>query len=264
MGFEWLAIAMFVFFFILILYGYPVAFSFAGTAIVFVVIGVAVGAFNLNLLKLLPNRWFGTMSDFTLAIIYFVFMGAVFEKSGLAERLLTTVGILLGPMRGGLALAVVLVGTLLAAATGVVAATVIVMGLISLPIMLKYGYNHQLATGIITASGTMAQLLPPSLVLVVLSDQIGVSVGDLFLGALFPGLILSGLYALYVLFIAWIRPQDAPALPPERSMAWRSCNRRWWRLCRRCCSSLRCWAASFSALPPPLKPARWEPSARVF
>ncbi|MCL4830889.1 MAG: TRAP transporter large permease subunit [Caldilineaceae bacterium] len=214
MGFEWLAIAMFVFFFVLILYGYPVAFSFAGTAIVFVGIGVAFGAFNLNLLKLLPNRWFGTMSDFTLlAIIYFVFMGAVFEKSGLAERLLTTVGILLGPMRGGLALAVVLVGTLLAAATGVVAATVIVMGLISLPIMLKYGYNHQLATGIITASGTMAQLLPPSLVLVVLSDQIGVSVGDLFLGALFPGLILSGLYALYVIFIAWVRPQDAPALP---------------------------------------------------
>ncbi|RLT33423.1 MAG: TRAP transporter large permease subunit [Chloroflexi bacterium] len=216
MGYEWLAIAMFVFFFVLILYGYPVAFSFAGTAIIFVVIGVAVGAFNLNLLKLLPNRWFGTMSDFTLlAIIYFVFMGAVFEKSGLAERLLTTVGILLGPMRGGLALAVVLVGTLLAAATGVVAATVIVMGLISLPIMLKYGYNHRFATGIITASGTMAQLLPPSLVLVVLSDQIGVSVGDLFLGALFPGLILSGIYALYVLFIAWVRPQYAPALPPE-------------------------------------------------
>ena len=216
MGFEWLAIAMFVFFFVLILYGYPVAFSFAGTAIVFVVIGVAVGAFNLNLLKLLPNRWFGTMSDFTLlAIIYFVFMGAVFEKSGLAERLLTTVGILLGPIRGGLALAVVLVGTLLAATTGVVAATVIVMGLISLPIMLKYGYNHQLATGIITASGTMAQLLPPSLVLVVLSDQIGVSVGDLFLGAVFPGLILSGLYALYVILVAWLRPEDAPALPPE-------------------------------------------------
>ena len=216
MGFEWLAIAMFVFFFVLILYGYPVAFSFAGTAIVFVVIGVAAGAFNLNLLKLLPNRWFGTMSDFTLlAIIYFVFMGAVFEKSGLAERLLTTVGILLGPMRGGLALAVVLVGTLLAATTGVVAATVIVMGLLSLPIMIKYGYNHRLATGIITASGTMAQLLPPSLVLVVLSDQIGVSVGDLFLGAVFPGLILSGLYALYVILIAWLRPQDAPALPPE-------------------------------------------------
>ena len=216
MGFEWLAIAMFVFFFVLILYGYPVAFSFAGTAVVFVVIGVAVGAFNLNLLKLLPSRWFGTMEDFTLlAIIYFVFLGAVFEKSGLAERLLTTVGILLGPMRGGLALAVVLVGTLLAATTGVVAATVIVMGLLSLPIMLKYGYNHQLATGIITASGTLAQLIPPSLVLVILSDQIGVSVGDLFLGAVIPGLILSGLYALYVILIAWLRPQDAPALPPE-------------------------------------------------
>jgi len=216
MGYEWLAIAMFVFFFALILYGYPVAFSFAGTGILFIVLGIIFGAFDLNLLKLLPSRWFGTMSDFTLlAIIFFVFMGAVFEKSGLAERLLTTVGILLGPMRGGLALAVVLVGTLLAAATGVVAATVIVMGLLSLPIMIKYGYNHQFATGIITASGTMAQLLPPSLVLVILSDQIGVSVGDLFLGALFPGLILSGLYALYVLLIAWLRPQDAPALPPE-------------------------------------------------
>lgn len=216
MGLEWLALLMFVLFFVLILYGYPVAFSFAGTAFVFMLIGVAVGGFNLNWLKLLPNRWFGTMSDFTLlAIIFFVFMGAIFEKSGLAERLLTTVGILLGPMRGGLALAVVLVGTLLAAATGVVAATVIVMGLISLPIMVRYGYNHQLATGIITASGTMAQLLPPSLVLVVLSDQIGVSVGDLFLGALFPGLILAGLYALYVVGIAIVRPQDAPALPPE-------------------------------------------------
>ncbi len=216
MGFEWLAVIMFVLFFVLILYGYPVAFSFAGTAIVFMLIGLAVGAFNINLLRLLPNRWFGTMSDFTLlAIIFFVFMGAIFEKSGLAERLLETVGIMMGPIRGGLALAVVLVGTLLAAATGVVAATVIVMGLLSLPVMIRYGYNHQLATGIITASGTLAQLLPPSLVLVVLSDQIGVSVGDLFLGALFPGLILSGLYALYVIFIAIIRPQDAPALPPE-------------------------------------------------
>ncbi|MCB0046175.1 MAG: TRAP transporter large permease subunit [Caldilineaceae bacterium] len=216
MGFEWLALLMFVFFFVLILIGYPVAFSFAGTSIAFLLIGLAVNAFDLRLLKLLPNRWFGTMSDFTLlAIIFFVFMGAIFEKSGLAEQLLETVGQLMGPIRGGLALAVVLVGTLLAAATGVVAATVIVMGLISLPIMLRYGYNHQLATGIITASGTMAQLLPPSLVLVVLSDQLGVGVGDLFLGALIPGLILSGLYALYVVFIAFVRPQDAPALPPE-------------------------------------------------
>ena len=159
MGFEWIAIVMFVLFLFLILSGYPVAFSFAGTAIVFGGIGLAIGAFDPNLVKLLPNRWFGAMSDFTLlAIPFFVFMGAVFEKSGLAEQLLTTIGMLLGPLRGGLALAVVLVGTLLAAATGVVAATVIVMGLLSLPIMLRYGYNHQLATGIITASGTMAQL----------------------------------------------------------------------------------------------------------
>ncbi len=216
MGFEWLALLMFVFFFVLILIGYPVAFSFAGTAIVFLLVGIALGAFEPRLLRLLPNRWFGTMSDFTLlAIIFFVFMGAIFEKSGLAEQLLETVGMLMGPMRGGLALAVVVVGTLLAAATGVVAATVIVMGLISLPIMLRYGYDHKLATGIITASGTMAQLLPPSLVLVVLSDQLGVSVGDLFLGALFPGLILSGLYALYIIAIAIFRPELAPALPPE-------------------------------------------------
>jgi tripartite ATP-independent transporter DctM subunit len=216
MGFEWLAIIMFVIFFILILYGYPVAFSFAGTAVVFLVLGYALGAFDFRLLLLLPNRWFGTMSDFTLlAIIFFVFMGAIFEKSGLAEQLLETIGILMGPMRGGLALAVVFVGTLLAAATGVVAATVIVMGLLSLPAMIRYGYDHKLATGVITASGTLAQLIPPSLVLVVLSDQIGVSVGDLFLGALIPGLILSGLYAFYVILIGMIKPEHAPALPPE-------------------------------------------------
>lgn len=216
MGFEWIAIVMFVLFLFLILSGYPVAFSFAGTAIAFGAIGLALGAFDLNLLKLLPNRWFGAMSDFTLlAVPFFVFMGAIFERSGLAEQLLTTVGLLMGPLRGGLALAVVVVGTLLAAATGVVAATVIVMGLLSLPVMIRYNYDHKLATGIITASGTMAQLLPPSLVLVVLSDQVGISVGDLFLGALFPGLILAGLYALYVIVIANIKPGIAPALPPE-------------------------------------------------
>jgi tripartite ATP-independent transporter DctM subunit len=214
--YEWIAIVMFVLFLFLILSGYPVAFSFAGTAIIFGAIGLALGAFDLNLLKLLPNRWFGSMSDFTLlAIPFFVFMGAIFEKSGLAEELLNTIGLLMGPLRGGLALAVVIVGTLLAAATGVVAATVIMMGLLALPIMLRYNYNHQLATGIITASGTLAQLLPPSLVLVVLSSQVGVSVGDLFLGALFPGLILAGLYALYVVYVAIVRPEDAPALPIE-------------------------------------------------
>jgi tripartite ATP-independent transporter DctM subunit len=216
MGFEWLAIAMFVGFFLILMSGYPVAYSFAGTAIVFGGMGLAVGAFDLNRLLLLPNIWFGTMSNFTLlAIPYFVFLGAVLEKSGLAEELLETIGILLGPLRGGMALAVVLVGTLLAATTGVVAATVIMMGMLSLPVMLRYGYDKQLATGVIIASGTLAQLIPPSLVLVVLSDQIGVSVGDLFLGALIPGLMLAGSYALYVLIIAFFRPSIAPALPLE-------------------------------------------------
>lgn len=214
--FEWIAVIMFVLFLILILSGYPVAFSFAGTAIAFGAIGLALGAFDARLIRLLPNRWFGSMSDFTLlAIPFFVFMGAIFEKSGLAERLLTTIGLLMGPLRGGLALAVIIVGTMLAAATGVVAATVIVMGLLSLPIMLRYKYDHELATGVIVASGTLAQLIPPSLVLVVLADQVGVSVGDLFLGALIPGLMLSGLYMLYVLIIAFAKPSIAPALPPE-------------------------------------------------
>lgn len=216
MGYEWLAMIMFVLFMGLILSGYPVAYSFAGTAVIFLLIGLALGAFDLRLLRLLPNRWFGAMSDFTLlAIPFFVFMGAIFEKSGLAERLLTTVGILFGPLRGGLALAVVVVATLLAAATGVVAATVIVMGILALPIMVRYKYDHKLATGVITASGTLAQLLPPSLVLIVLSTTVGVSVGDLFLGALIPGLILASLYGLYVLVVAFFRPQMAPALPLE-------------------------------------------------
>lgn len=216
MGYEWLAVAMFVGFFFILMSGYPVAFSFAGAAIVFGLIGLSVDAFDFNLIRLMPNRWFGTMSDFTLlAIPFFVFLGAILEKSGIAEELLETTGILLGPLRGGMALAVVLVGTLLAAATGVVAATVIVMGLLSLPVMLRYGYNKELATGVIVASGTLAQLIPPSLVLVVLSDQIGVSIGDLFLGALIPGLMLSGAYALYVIVLALIKPGVAPALPKE-------------------------------------------------
>ena len=214
MGYEWLAVAMFVGFFFILMSGYPVAFSFAAAAMVFGGLGLAVGAFDFNLVRLLPNRWFGTMSDFTLlAIPFFVFLGSILEKSGLAEDLLTTVGVLLGPLRGGVALAVVLVGTLLAATTGVVAATVIVMGMLSLPVMLRYGYDKQLATGVILSSGTLAQLIPPSLVLVVLSDQLGVAVSDLFLGALIPGLLLAGSYGLYVLVLALVRPQVAPALP---------------------------------------------------
>jgi tripartite ATP-independent transporter DctM subunit len=216
MGYEWLALAMFAGFVLILLSGYPVAFSFAGTAIIFGIIGLTVDAFELRRLLLLPNVWFGTMSNFTLlAIPYFIFLGAVLEKSGLAEELLETVGILLGPLRGGLALTVVVVGTLLAATTGVVAATIIVMGMLTLPVMLRYGYDKQLASGVIVAAGTLAQMIPPSLVLVLLSDQIGVSVGDLFLGAVIPGLMLSGAYALYVLGVAYFKPQVAPALPPE-------------------------------------------------
>ncbi len=216
MGYEWLSVAMFVGFFFILMTGYPVAFSFAGTGIIFGLIGLSVGAFDLNLLRLMPSRWFSTMNDFTLlAIPYFIFLGAVLEKSGMAEDLLETVGILLGPMRGGVAIAVVLVGTLLAATTGVVAATVIVMGMLSLPVMLRHGYDKKVATGVIIASGTLAQLIPPSLVLVVLSDQIGVSVGDLFLGALIPGLMLSGSYLLYIVGLAIFKPAAVPALPPE-------------------------------------------------
>jgi tripartite ATP-independent transporter DctM subunit len=216
MGFEWLSTAMFVGFFVILMSGYPVAFSFAGTAIVFGLMGWLVGGFDPSRLLLLPNIWFGTVSNFTLlAIPFFVFLGAMLEKSGLAEELLETIGILLGPVRGGVALAVIFVGTVLAAATGVVAATVIMMGMISLPLMLRYGYDKQLAAGVIIASGTLAQLIPPSLVLLVLSDQIGVSVGDLFLGALIPGLMLSTAYALYVLILAFFKPNVAPALPLE-------------------------------------------------
>jgi tripartite ATP-independent transporter DctM subunit len=211
---EWLAIAMFVGFFVFLMSGYPVAFSFAGTAIVFGFIGWLMDGFDPSRLLLLPNNWFGTMSNFTLlAIPFFVFLGAVLEKSGLAEELLDTIGIVLGSLRGGMALAVVLVGTLLAATTGVVAATVIIMGMLSLPVMLRYGYDKQFATGIIVASGTLAQLIPPSLVLLVLSDQLGVSVGDLFLGALIPGLMLSASYMIYALVLAYFRPEIAPALP---------------------------------------------------
>jgi tripartite ATP-independent transporter DctM subunit len=224
MGYEWLAVAMFVGFFFILITGYPVSFSFAAAAMLFGLIGLSVDAFDFNLLRLLPNRWFGTMSDFTLlAIPFFVFLGSILEKSGLAEELLTTVGIVLGPLRGGMALAVILVGTLLAATTGVVAATVIVMGMLSLPVMLRYGYDKQLATGVIISSGTLAQLIPPSLVLVVLSDQIGVSVSDLFLGALIPGLMLAGSYGLYVIVLAFLRPKTAPALPAsERTLRGRA------------------------------------------
>jgi tripartite ATP-independent transporter DctM subunit len=217
MSLELLAIIMFAVFLVIILSGYPVAFSFAGTAVVFFVIGMIFGDLSLRSLNILFSQWFAnSVSNFTfLAIPFFVFMGAVFEKSGLAEKLLTTIGYLMGPLRGGMAVAVVFVGTLLAAATGVVAATVIVMGILALPVMMKYKYDPKLASGIIVSSGTLAQLIPPSLVLIVLAQFIPVSVGELFAGALIPGLMLAGIFALYAVIIAWLRPEVAPAIPKE-------------------------------------------------
>lgn len=213
---ELLALAMFLVFVALILSGYPVAFSFAFTAVVFTFVGLGIDAFEAVQLRALSSRWFGYVSDPNLlAVPFFVYMGAIFEKSGQAERLLTGIGRLFGPVRGGMAFSVVVVGTMLAAATGVTAATVIVMGLISLPTMVRYGYDHRVATGVIGASGTLAQIIPPSLVLIVLASQTKVSVGALFRGALVPGLMLSGLYALYIGYVAIRHPHKVPALPLE-------------------------------------------------
>jgi len=211
---EWLGPLMFLGALVILSIGYPVAFSLAAVGIIFGMIGVSLGIFEPILIRALPSRIFGIASNFTLlAIPYFIFLGAMLEKSGLAEDLLDTMGVLFGPMRGGLAIAVVVVGALLAATTGVVAATVVAMGLISLPIMLRYNYNKQLATGVICASGTLGQIIPPSVVLVVLGDQLGVSVGRLFIGSLIPGLLLAAALAFYCWTVAQIKPDMAPALP---------------------------------------------------
>jgi tripartite ATP-independent transporter DctM subunit len=213
---EWLAPLMFVGALILIFTGFPVAFALGGTAFIFAFLGVELGMFDWPLLMALPDRTFGIMSNFVLlAVPFFIFMGTMLEKSRLAEDLLTTIGQIFGPMRGGLALAVVFVGGLLAAATGVVGASVVAMGLISLPVMLRYGYSHELSAGVITASGTLGQIIPPSVVLIVLADQMGISVGDLFIGSLIPGIMLAGMYAIYCGGIAIFKPKMAPALPKE-------------------------------------------------
>src|SRR5690606_10219751 len=212
--------AALVFFLII---GYPAAFALAANGLLFFFIGVELapysgGSISLSwpLLYALPERFWGIMSNETLlAVPFFTFMGIILERSGMAEDLLDTVGQLFGPVRGGLAYAVAFVGALLAATTGVTAASVIAMGLISLPIMLRYGYDRRIATGIIAASGTLAQIIPPSLVLIVLADQLGRSVGDMYAGALVPGLVLTGLYMAYVFLMTIIRPNSMPALPPE-------------------------------------------------
>ncbi|HKX08787.1 MAG TPA: TRAP transporter large permease subunit [Stellaceae bacterium] len=175
-----------------------------------------LGLLTPALFGALPERIFGIMANDTLlAVPFFTFMGLILERSGMAEDLLDTIGQLFGPLRGGLAYAVIFVGALLAATTGVVAASVISMGLISLPIMLRYGYDRRLAAGVIAASGTLAQIIPPSLVLIVMADQLGKSVGDMYQGAFIPGLTLAGLYALFVVIASIVRPNAAPALPPE-------------------------------------------------
>ncbi|NNF58250.1 MAG: TRAP transporter large permease subunit [Rhodothermaceae bacterium] len=213
---DWLGPLMFVAALALIFSGYPVAFALGGTALVFAVVGIEAGFFDWPYLLAMADRTFGVMGNsILLAVPFFIFMGTMLEKSRLAEDLLTTIGALFGPVRGGLAFAVVFVGALLAAATGVVGASVVAMGMISLPVMLRYGYSKELSAGVITAAGTLGQIIPPSVVLIVLADQLGVSVGDLFVGSLLPGLLLAGLYAAYVGVIAWRKPAQAPALPAE-------------------------------------------------
>ncbi|ROR34304.1 TRAP transporter large permease [Inmirania thermothiophila] len=213
---DWLGPIMFFGALVLIFTGYPVAFALSGTALVFALVGMKLELLDFALLQALPQRIFGVMQSYTLlAVPFFILMGTILERTGLAEDLLRTMGIAFGRLRGGLGLSVVIVGTLLAAATGVVGATVVAMGLIALPVMLQYGYSRSLATGVICASGTLGQVIPPSIVLIVLADQLGVSVGDLFVGSLVPGLMLAAMYAVYVAAVALLRPQAAPAMPAE-------------------------------------------------
>lgn len=211
-----LAPIMFFNLIVILLLGFPVAFSLAATGVLYGLVAIDLNLMQPALFQALPQRIFGIVgNDTLLAVPFFTFMGLILERSGMAEDLLDTVGQLFGPLRGGLAIAVVLVGALLAATTGVVSASVISMGLISLPIMLRYGYDRRLASGVIAASGTLSQIIPPSLVLIILADQLGRSIGDMYRGAMLPGLILAGLYILYVVLVAIIKPHMVPALPIE-------------------------------------------------
>src|SRR6478609_7483859 len=203
---HYMAPIMFASLVIFLLLGYPVAFSLAANGLIFALLGIELGLFRPDFLQALPERIYGIMNnDVLLAIPFFTFMGLILERSGMAEDLLDTIGQLFGTIRGGLAYAVIFVGALLAATTGVVAASVISMGLISLPIMLRYGYDRRLASGVIAASGTLA--------LIIMADQLGKSVGDMYAGAFIPGIVLAGLYGLYVAGVTIFKPQWAPALP---------------------------------------------------
>jgi tripartite ATP-independent transporter DctM subunit len=208
---EYLPAWMFLALTILLMVGFPVTFTLLGTALCFGLIGFGWGFFNL-----LPLRIWGVMTNVTLlAVPLFVFMGVMLERSGLAEELLDTMGLLFGRIRGGLAASVVLVGALLGASTGIVGATVVTMGLLAVPTMLKRGYNKELATGTVSASGTLGQIIPPSIVLVLIGDIVGVPVGDLFMGAVLPGMVLVGLYIIYIFIAAWLKPGWAPPIPKE-------------------------------------------------
>src|SRR5437870_2288812 len=201
---------------IMLLLGYPAAFSLGAVGLLYAIVGIGLGEFRPDFLQALPERVYGVMSNDTLlAIPFFTFMGLVLERSGMAEDLLDTIGQLFGTVRGGLAYAVIFVGALLAATTGVVAASVFPMGLISLPIMLRYGYDRRGASGVIAASGTLAQIIPPSLVLIVMADQLGRSVGDMYEGAFLPGLALAGLYAVFVFITTIFFPNYVPGLPAD-------------------------------------------------
>jgi len=207
---------MFITLVVVLLLGYPVAFSLAAVGIGYALVGIELGLLQPTLLQALPERIWGVMSNDTLlAVPFFTLMGLILERSGMAEDLLDTIGQVFGPIRGGIAYAVIFVGALLAATTGVVAASVISMGLISLPIMLRYGYDRRFASGVIAASGTLAQIIPPSLVLIIMADQLGKSVGDMYAGAFIPGITLACLYAVYTVGVCFVKPHWAPALPLE-------------------------------------------------
>jgi tripartite ATP-independent transporter DctM subunit len=233
---EWLDLAMFIALCVLVLLGFPVSFTLAGTALIFGLLGLAMHVFDVDFLGVFPNRIFGVMiNEVLIAVPLFIFMGVMLERSKVAEELLDTMGQLFGRLRGGLGISVSVVGALLAASTGIVGATVVTMGLLSLPTMLRRGYDPKLACGSIAAAGTLGQIIPPSIVLVVLGDQISnahqeaqrllgnfspepVGVGDLFAGALIPGLALVALYILYQIVLAFVKPDASPAIPRDESM----------------------------------------------
>jgi tripartite ATP-independent transporter DctM subunit len=220
---QTLAALMFAGMIAFLFFGFPVAFSLTFTGLFFGGIGVALGLIRPDFFAILPIRVWGTMTNFTLlAVPLFVFMGVALEKSGLAEELLETMALLFGRLRGGIAISVVIVGAILAASTGIVGASVITMGLISLPTMLRRGYDKPLICGTICAAGTLGQIIPPSIILILMGDIMGVSVGDLYIGAVVPGLTLVGLYVVYLVVVSWWKPELAPAIPAAELAAFRA------------------------------------------